>query len=87
MDIELSSFNRIVDKGGNAMNQNSTLADVLKVAKHIDIELLSETEEQARNKILQFTDFGTCIKKEIHDDKWFQINANDGVNVFSYYKK
>lgn len=69
------------------MNKNSTLADVLEVAKHVDIELLSETEEEARNKILQFTDFGAYSKKESHGDKWFQINGDDGVNVFSYYKK
>ena len=68
------------------MNKNSTLADVLKVAKHIDIELLSETEEEAKEKILHFREFGECKKNIVHDDKWFQINGDSGVNVFSYYK-
>lgn len=67
---------------------NTKLDDLLRITGHIDIELLSETEEEAIEKIKLFSEYGIYKKHEIGRSKWYQINSpNKKLNIFSYYEK
>lgn len=70
------------------INISTTIHELMQHTNYIDIELISETREEALDKIKSFRTFGEIEEKEVGPNKWFQINS-DGqeINVFSYYKK
>lgn len=71
-----------------AIDDNTKLKDLLKHTNHIDIEILSDVEEDALEKIKFFSNYGIYEKHEAGNDKWYQINSpSQKINVFSYYEK
>ena len=70
------------------VDKTTTIKELIQHTNYIDIELISETREEALEKIKSFRTFGEIEEKEVGYDEWFQINS-DGqkVNIFSYYKK
>lgn len=70
------------------VNGSTTLDDLLRITSHIDIEIISETEEEAAEKIKLFSEYGIYKKHEVGSSKWYQISSpNKKLNIFSYYEK
>lgn len=80
--MQLSFFDR------TRVNGSTTLDDLLRITDSIDIELLSENEEEAIERINLFANYGIPKKQRYKNKKWYQINSpNKKLNVFSYYEK
>ena len=58
------------------VDKTTTIKELMQYTSYIDIELISDTKEEALEKIKSFIKFGGIEEKEVGGDKWFQINSD-----------